>query len=97
MQLFSSIYTFDARDHMLKGLFQLSPHEPEFILKFFSLKNFKTQNAVPKLKKIEQTNKRPKVLLHDYKKTNEDSRHLQEAYGYIFKFLNNTFDTNNEP
>ena len=69
MQLIYPIFTFDARDQMLKTLFQLSPHDPKFSFKFLSLKNFKPQNAVPRPQPIDQTNERPKVLLHDQKKT----------------------------
>ena len=97
MQLIYPIFTFDAKDQILKSLFQLSPDDPKFYFKFLSLKNFKLQNAVPEPQQIDQTNEGPKTLLHDQEKTNEDKKHLKDAYGYIFKFLNKTFDTNDEP
>ena len=97
--LASRVTAFDPNHQMLKSLFALSPNDPNFAMKFLSLRNFDSISATPSLpdQDIKRQTPRPDQderntiqdvhiqLIPDLK--HPDKTYLRQAYRYLTDFL----------
>ena len=93
------VTTFDPNHKMLKSLFALSANDPNFVIKFLSLRNFDSISATPSLPdqdikgqtlRPDQTERNTTQDVHielipDLR--HPDKTYLRQAYRYLTDFL----------
>ena len=100
--LTNTTLTFEPKYQILRSLISLSPHDPNFVTKFLSLRNFESITAVPGQLPLNTTDRIPtkpsqnqtetdvtdkKLTRPLQDQTKTDRTHLREAYRYITDFL----------
>ena len=95
----SRVAVFDPSHQMLKSLFTLSPNDPNFAIKFLSLRNFDSISATPPVPDLDNDrqnlqpdqNKQDAIqdihirLIQDL--DYPDRTYLRQAYKYLTDFL----------